>query len=181
MRNSSAKSSQKSSHKRAVRAAAVCVAVLGLFGTACSGSSGSDNKGGKDEKDGNSSVSQGGGKTDADQAVAWRKCLRDNGVDMPEPKAGRDEAGITVDRKNAGAMKKAIKACKDKAPRNGPGSEVSQKEKDQRIKLAKCLRKHGVDMPVPKGDVAGALPMPKNPTEKKKLEKAHKACGSEIR
>ncbi|GAA2069715.1 hypothetical protein GCM10009801_19790 [Streptomyces albiaxialis] len=164
---------RRSSAPRSVAAAVACVAVLGLLGTACSDSSG--------EKDTKDSAAQGGGKTEEDQAVAWRKCLRDNGVDMPEPKSGEEQAGITVDRKNQGAMKKAIDACKDKAPKNGPGSPLTQKEKDELVARAKCLRKHGVDVPVPKEGQAAALPMPKTAAEKKKLEKAHKACGSEIR
>lgn len=170
------KSSAKPSQKCAVRAAVLCVAVLGLFGTACSGGSGSGKQEGKD------SVSQGGGNSDKDQAVVWRKCLRDNGVNMPEPKGNEDEGSVKIDKSGAAALKKAVKACKDKAPRNGPGSEMSQKDRDQRIKLATCLRKHGVDVPVPKdGAAQPALPVPKSAAEKKKLEKAHKACGSEIR
>ncbi|MFG3257305.1 hypothetical protein [Streptomyces sp. NPDC048172] len=167
---------RKSSMPPRLAAAVACVAVLGLFGTACSDSSGE--KGGKDGKD---SAAQGGGKTEADQAVEWRKCLRDNGVKMPEPKGDDAQAGVQVDRSNQGAMKKAIEACKDKAPKNGPGSPMSQKERDALVERTKCLRKHGVDVPVPKEGQAAALPRPKNAAEKKELAKAHKACGSETR
>ncbi|MCQ6248604.1 hypothetical protein [Streptomyces malaysiensis] len=158
-------------HRRLATAAA-CVAVLGLFGTACSDSSdGSDDKGSKD------STSQNSGRTDEDQTVAWTKCLRDNGVDIDMPKGdGQGMPGIRMTKENQATTKKAFQACKDKAPKNGPGSEMTQERKDAMVKYAKCMRENGIDMPVPEEGKMAALPMPSTAAEKKAHEKAAKAC-----
>lgn len=157
--------------RRSVVNIAVCVAALGLFGTACS--DGGDDDDSKDEKD---SSAQDTGKTDEDQAVAWRKCLRDNGVDIKEPKGSGVQEGIKVDKDNQAATQKAFKACQDKAPKNGPGSPMTQEKQDALVKYAKCMRKNGVDMPIPEKNKPQALPMPSTDAQKKAHEKANEAC-----
>ncbi|MGW7349898.1 hypothetical protein [Streptomyces sp. NPDC054784] len=165
---------ERAGRRRRLATAVVAVAVLGLFGTACSGDDGGD---GDEDTKGSSSTRDGGGKSDEDQAVAWRKCLRDNGVDMPEPKPGSNAApGLKMTKENQAATEKAFEACKDEAPKNGPGSEMTQEKKDALIEYAKCMRKQGVDMPIPKEGEAMALPAPSTPAEKKAYEKAGKAC-----
>ncbi|AXK37748.1 hypothetical protein DVA86_29205 [Streptomyces armeniacus] len=149
--------------------------VLVLAGTACSDGDGSD---GKDD-----AAASDTGKTDEDKAVAYRKCLRDNGMDISEPKPGKKKEAVTVDGGNKATMEKAFKACKDKAPNGGPGGEPSQADKDKAIKFAKCMRENGWNMPDPKFEegAARAMPAPKTAAEKKKFEKANKACGGEFR
>ncbi|MER5942470.1 hypothetical protein ABT121_34800 [Streptomyces sp. NPDC001928] len=156
---------------RSIAAAVVVVAALGLFGTACS-----DSKDGSGDKD-SASNAQDGGRTDEDQAVAWRKCLRENGMEIDEPKPGSEgEPGIKVDAANKDVTTKAFEACKDKAPKNGPGSEMTQEKKDALVKYAKCMREQGIDMPIPKDGQAMALPAPTTDAQKKAYEKASKAC-----
>ncbi|WP_367124732.1 hypothetical protein [Streptomyces phytohabitans] len=162
--------------RRRLATAVVAVAVLGLFGTACSGGDDDGDEGGGKDTKGSSSTRDGGG-SDEDQAVAWRKCLRDNGVDMPEPKPGSNAApGLEMTKENQAATEKAFEACKDEAPKNGPGSEMTQEKKDALIEYATCMREQGVDMPIPKEGEAMALPAPSTPAEKKAYEKAGKAC-----
>ncbi|MCJ0873447.1 hypothetical protein [Streptomyces sp. AP-93] len=125
---------------------------LTLFVTACTGGAGgSDGK--KDEKNDSSNSSGtggsgGGGGADADNALKMRKCLRENGVDMPDPKPGEDPRGMTL---GAGTDQEVLKKAMDKCGMKGPGSggEVSQAEKDKALKQAKCMRDNGFDMPDP--------------------------------
>ncbi|MFJ6573354.1 hypothetical protein ACIQNU_38675 [Streptomyces sp. NPDC091292] len=171
--------SQPSVRKRPGRAsrrlaAASCLAVLALFGTACS-------DGGGGVKD---SGSAGGAKNGADEALEYRKCLRANGLDMPEPVAGGDDApGIPLggDGNSKATVEKALKACEDKVPAGGADSEESQADKDKQLKYRKCMREHGQDMPDPKEGEAQALPQPKSDAEAKEFQKAGKACEGELR
>ncbi|NEE39906.1 hypothetical protein G3M53_82760, partial [Streptomyces sp. SID7982] len=71
-------------------------------------------------KDGGSA--SGSKKTEEDQALEHRKCLREQGLDIPEPKPGENGMGVTIDGGSMGKekMEKAFKACEDKAVGDGP-------------------------------------------------------------
>ncbi|MFK4206578.1 hypothetical protein [Streptomyces sp. NPDC030920] len=158
---------------RGAVAACLVAAVVVLSATACSG-------------DGNGSGSKGGGsasgnkKTEEDQALEHRKCLREQGLDVAEPKPGEDGRGITIGGggKSRKEMEKAFKACQDKGVGGGP-KELTQAEKDKAVAFARCMRKNGFDMPDPKfdGGAMQAAPMMK-PKDMKKFEKANAACES---
>ncbi|MFF7181975.1 hypothetical protein [Streptomyces sp. NPDC008121] len=155
-------------------AAATGLAALSLLTTACT-ADGGDKAGG-----GSETVSDEGKK--ADQALEHRKCLREQGLDVPEPKPGEEGVGLTIggDGMSKEKMEKAFKACRDKGGA-GMGKELTQADKDKMIKYAQCMRKNGVDMPDPTfgggGAMAEARPMPQG-AEKEKFDKANKACES---
>ncbi|WP_405550245.1 hypothetical protein OG215_35750 [Streptomyces globisporus] len=159
------------SRGRSLAAACALAAALALTATACSGD-------GDGTKDGGSA--SGTKKTKEDQALEHRKCLREQGLDIPEPKPGENGMGVTIDGGSMGKekMEKAFKACEDKAVGGGP-KELSQAEKDKMVAFARCMRKNGFDMPDPKfdGGKGQALPELKS-QDMKKLEKANKACES---
>ncbi|MFD5146596.1 hypothetical protein [Streptomyces sp. NPDC058401] len=125
---------------------------LTLFVTACTGGAGgSDGKKDENKDSSNSSATGGsgsGGGADADNALKMRKCLRDNGVDAPDPKPGEDPRGMTL---GAGADQEVVKKAMEKCGMSGPGSggEMSQADKDKALKQAKCMRDNGFDMPDP--------------------------------
>ncbi|MFJ7209889.1 hypothetical protein ACIQWR_41030 [Streptomyces sp. NPDC098789] len=122
---------------------------MALFVTACAGGvGGSDGK--KDDKKESSNSASGGGDSgaDADKALKTRKCLRDNGIDAPDPKPGEDPRGMTLGAGGGDpeAMKKAFEKCGLQAPGSG---EIPQATKDKALKTAKCMRDHGFDMKDP--------------------------------
>lgn len=154
-------------------AAAVSIAALALLTTACT----ADGGGKKDAA--SESVSDEGKK--ADQALEHRKCLREQGLDVPEPKPGEEGVGLTIggDGMSKEKMEKAFKACQGKGGA-GMGKEPTQAEKDKMIKYAQCMRKNGFDMPDPtfgEGGMTAARPIPQG-EQAKKFEKANKACES---
>ncbi|WP_256107222.1 hypothetical protein [Streptomyces sp. ODS05-4] len=118
----------------------------------------------------------------ADQALEHRRCLREQGLDVPEPKPGEEGVGLTIggDGMSKEKMEKAFKACRGKGGA-GMGRELTQADKDKMIEYARCMRKNDVDMPDPTfeggGAVAPARPMPQG-AEKEKFDKANKACES---
>ncbi|MDT9692310.1 hypothetical protein Q5762_29080 [Streptomyces sp. P9(2023)] len=156
-------------------AAAASIAALCLLTTACTADNG--------KADGASeSVSDEGKK--ADQALEHRKCLREQGLDVPEPKPGEEGVGLTIggDGMSKEKMEKAFKACQGKGGA-GLGKEPTQAEKDKMIKYAQCMRKNGFDMPDPTfggGGMTAARPIPQG-EQAKKFEKANKACESVTR
>lgn len=156
--------------RRSLAAACLLATTVVLSATACSGGGGT--------KDGGSASTT--KKTKEDQALEHRKCLREQGLDIPEPKPGGNGMGVTIDGGSKGRkeMERAFKACQDKAVGGGP-KELTQAEKDKMVAFARCMRKNGFDMPDPKfeGGMAQAMPAMK-PQEMKKFEKANKACES---
>ncbi|MEU9672052.1 hypothetical protein AB0D92_00740 [Streptomyces parvus] len=159
------------SRGRSLAAACALAAALTLTATACSGDGGGTKDGGS---------ASGGEKTKEDQALEHRTCLREQGLDIPEPKPGQDGMGLTVDGGSMSKekMEKAFKACEDKAVGGGP-KELSQAEKDKMVAYARCMRQNGFDMPDPKfdGGAMQAAPALKS-KDMKKFEKANKACES---
>lgn len=160
---------------------------LTLFVTACTGGAGSsDGKDGKDgKKDGSSSNSAsgggggGGGGADADKALKVRKCLRDNGIDAPDPEPGQDPRGMTLGGgSDPEAVKKAFEKCGLDAP--GSGSGPSQETKDKALKTAKCMRGKGFDMPDPEfnGNAMSGIAIPEG-ADKQAFMDAMNQCGSE--
>lgn len=112
-------------------------------------------------------------------ALKYAKCMRENGIDMPDP-AGPDGATIALALPDAAdgmeQMNRAIEACKSfqpKAPQMTP--EQRQAATDKALELAKCMRKHGVDMPDPTTDGASAS-MPGVSADDPTFEAAAKAC-----
>ncbi|WP_329590218.1 hypothetical protein OG298_18315 [Streptomyces sp. NBC_01005] len=155
---------------RGVVAACLVATAVVLSATACSG----DGSGTK-----SSGTASGSKKTDEDQALEHRKCLREHGLDVAEPKPGEDSRGITIGNggKSKTEMEKAFKACQDKAVGGGP-KELTQAQKDKMLAFARCMRKNGIDMPDPKFDGGMAQAPAVQQKDMKKFEKANAACES---
>jgi hypothetical protein len=84
----------------------------------------------------------------ADQALAYARCLRTHGVDVPDPDP--NNPGIALPKSSSGkqSVQAALQACRDQAPPklltgNDPGSQ------DHDLAIARCLRAHGVNVPDP--------------------------------
>ena len=87
----------------------------------------------------------------ADQLQQYAKCMRDNGVDVPDPAADGTfggGAGNKIDR-DSPAFTKAMDACKQHLPGGGDLSTLDPELIDQLRKVTQCLRDNGVDVPDP--------------------------------
>ena len=92
----------------------------------------------------------------AQQAVRFAKCMRDNGVsDFPDPGASGKFTidgivnGSSLDLSTP-AFKQAMSACKDLEPAGFTGSKRSSQEQHAALKFAKCMRENGLpDFPDP--------------------------------
>jgi hypothetical protein len=124
----------------------------------------------------------------------FAKCMRDHGVDMPDPQF-TDGGGGALVKVNGGAsaadsetVEKAQQACQsimedvvgDIDAQLSP--EEQERMKQQALDFAKCMRDHGVDMPDPQFGEGGRVSIqmggkgmdPNDP----KFEDAQKACGA---
>jgi hypothetical protein len=153
---------------------AVLAAALSM--AACGGAGGSPNRA-VASLNGHTTTTAKAGKGDKksfeDGMLEYARCMRQHGVDMPDP-VFKDTGGggggfaVSASPKEGGgsgrpddtAMKAAASACQpimDKAQQNAPRPSPAEeaKMKDQALKFARCMRQHGVDMPDPTFDGNG--------------------------
>jgi cytochrome c551/c552 len=84
----------------------------------------------------------------ADMAVKFAQCMRENGVDVADPRPGQPLI-IKGDRNDTAKIRAAQEACKEFAPPQEGGGPQAGDDLDRQAKLAECLRRHGVDVADP--------------------------------
>ena len=136
-------------------AALGAVLALALAIAACSG--GGDKGEGVARLDGDkvtATTSPGNsGKDFKQQMLAYARCLRQHGVDMPDPKIDANgrmamqlPAGVGPDDPK---FKVADQACKQYAP-SGEPEKVDPQVQQQMLAYARCMRQQGINIPDPK-------------------------------
>jgi len=140
-------------------AVALGTTVLALAGAAACGRSPANN-----------GIASAGGKGSAtahpttsvdpvEQGREFAQCMRDHGVDMPDPQTAEGGSGdgggvrITVSGGPNSNMNGAMNACKDKLPNGGVPPSANPEDQEKLRQYAQCMRDHGVtDMPDPGAD-----------------------------
>jgi hypothetical protein len=121
--------------KKSLATAVLLAAVLSL--TAC-GSPGNPNAG----------LPSGTATNPADRAVAFAQCMRQHGVQVPDPNP--QSSGLSIPGNvDQGTLNAAEQACAKYDIKRGASGETPA-EQDRNLKLAKCLRQHGLNVPDPK-------------------------------
>jgi hypothetical protein len=87
-----------------------------------------------------------------DWQLAFASCMRDEGVDLPDP--GKDGSGAAISLGDADpeAFTAASKTCTDKlgAPPAPSSGDVPVSDRfDDQLTMAECFREHGIDVPDP--------------------------------
>jgi hypothetical protein len=119
--------------KKSLLSVAILAAVLSLT-TAC-GSSGNPQAGASPSSN------------PADRAVVFAQCMRQHGVQVSDPNQG---GGVSVPGNvDAGTLNTAREACAKYDVKTG-GAGESAAQQDRNLKLAACLRRHGLNVPDPK-------------------------------
>jgi hypothetical protein len=117
------------------------------------------------------------------QLRAYAKCMRENGVDMPDPdgdgvlRAPAVKAGSPIDKK----METASEKCLPLLPADVGGAPQKMTPEDlaKARALAKCMRENGVpEYPDPDPET-GAFALPEKQLDVTKLQAAGKKCGGE--
>jgi len=151
---------------------AACALVLGACGSSNNGSGGAD---------------------DEQRGLQFARCMRDHGVDMPDPTSSskgnftfhvrtRGRPGAGGQGPAPAKFNGAIQACRKYAPNGGkpPSAAQQQEMRDRALRFAQCMRAHGVDFPDPKsgpggGVVIGGPGSTFNPSSPS-FQRAQKAC-----
>lgn len=119
-----------------------------------------------------------------DGALAFAACMRDHGVDMPDPKVtsdGKIQLQGLQDGKGPApeVFEQAQKACQSKLRAGAEGMSPADRRQaaEQGLKFARCMREHGVDFPDPNAD--GSIMLEKGSAadpESTAFRRAEKAC-----
>ncbi len=186
-------------HRRFRTLVAPAALALGLLATACGGSPNASADGVASAGH-RSAARKAPDKKGADSQQAgldFAKCMRDHGVDMPDPVAsegGRVMIGDGPVRGSAGVLTElpagfeaADNACRhflEDLIGDGPGP-IDPKEQDRALKFARCMRDNGVEMPDPDfsgGGVHITVGGPGGPgaisVDSAAFQAAQTACGS---
>jgi hypothetical protein len=126
------------------------------------------------------SSSSGNSRTSADeqqkdQELKYVECLRKNGMKIADPVDGRYDLDNS-DSKDP-KSKAALAACAQYAP-SQERDEFSAEEQDAMVKMAQCMRKHGIKVqdPPKNPNVAVGVPSGTSPEE---FEKVQQICRKE--
>jgi hypothetical protein len=185
--------------KRTFTTTLVALALAGLLG-ACSKASGSDDGGpaslGPDATTTRSNNSRGGREASAaemqDAILDYAKCMRDHGVNIPDPEIGEDgSVGDMPDLRETGASQDTISAaeaaCQPILDAVNPGGDQPDPQEiaqtlDQMIAVTGCMRTKGYDMADPRvGDngeiiASGGLPRDASQEQLDQQQADIKAC-----
>jgi hypothetical protein len=135
--------------------------MLGLGAAACGGSPDSGGvatlggDGAGDQQTGGSGTAR---KDPQEAALEFAKCMREHGVDMPDPEVdsqGRIRVTVRAGRGQADPKKlnEAQQACGHLMGGGGDGpGKLDPKAQDAMLAFARCMREHGIDMPDPTGN-----------------------------
>jgi hypothetical protein len=127
---------------------------LGLAVGACGG--GGDKNNGVASLDGGTATptTSPGGSSDPQQAaLAYARCLRQHGIDLPDPTF--DAQGRMAQQLPRGVgpddpkFKAADQACQQYAP-GGEPEKVDPQTQQQMLAYARCMRQHGINIADPK-------------------------------
>lgn len=90
---------------------------------------------------------------DADRQLKFAQCMRENGVDMPDPdpaEKGRVRIGGGDD---PGKAQAAMEKCRQFLPGGGEGRKLNPEQAEQMREMARCMRENGVpNFPDPGAD-----------------------------
>ncbi|HZN71633.1 MAG TPA: hypothetical protein VFC00_08105 [Micromonosporaceae bacterium] len=98
--------------------------------------------------------------TDEEKLRQFAQCMRDNGVDMPDPQT--DGGGrIRIDRGQLGDVDRdkamaAMEKCRHLMPNGGARPQLSAEDQEKLRQFAQCMRDNGVpDFPDPDPNAGG--------------------------
>ncbi len=172
------------------------LAALALTTAACGG--GKDDGSGVASLSGSSSTTEkvrpAGGGTAAsgvsaefeDAMVAFAKCMRENGVDFPDPGSGGGlmigpDSDIDPQSPEFKAAEAECKPILDEAEKSmpKPSEEEMAKMRDQMLAFAKCMRGEGIDFPDPEFGEGGRMKAPVGDHDDPDFKKAEEKCSKE--
>ena len=89
-----------------------------------------------------------------EQIRQFAGCMREHGVDMPDPEPGPGGLGMVGGSGvfNDPDFRTAFEACRTKLPNGGEPPKLNPDQLERYREFAGCMREHGVDVPDPDPD-----------------------------
>jgi hypothetical protein len=129
-----------------------------------------------------------------DALLAYARCMREHGVDMPDPQFDESDGKFNVqigvqggkpaDKKTVDAAQQACQHFMEGVAFGpGKGGEVDQETQEKLLAFARCMREHDIDFPDPQFDgsrviVGGGTSGPAFDPNSQKFKNAQDACRS---
>jgi hypothetical protein len=139
--------------------------------------------------------------------LEFAKCMREHGIDMPDPTFSENGGGVAVQIGGPGQepgtgpdpkdLEAANKECQQFLEKAGtgfepPSPEDQRKMQEQALEFSKCMREHGIDIPDPQFSTGGggfnvsigsedgeASDVPLPDFDSDEFQAASEACGQE--
>jgi hypothetical protein len=119
--------------------------------------------------------------------LQFAQCMRDHGVNMPDPTFSEGGARVTMHQEKGSdpdKQREAEKACQKYQDQVKPppmSEEQEKKMKQAALKNAQCMRDHGIDFPDPQFGEGGRMTQKIGPSsgidpQSQKFQDAMKAC-----
>lgn len=127
-----------------------------------------------------------------DTLLEFAACMREHGVDMPDPQVGSNgemsfSIGAGPGKLDRSQLQDAQEACQDLMPTGlGKPGDIPQEQRDAMLAFAQCMREHGIDMPDPQFETGGMVMIggpdedgagPKFDPRSEEFQAAEEACG----
>ncbi len=167
--------------------APTAVLLVGVMAVGGCGGSGSSDGSAVDVGPVNSGVSAVGGQAMVDAQLAFARCMRKQGIDFPDP----GSRGMGFDPRSQGIseerLKEAEEGCRPEAkaiadaapPRD---AERLEDDRDATLRLARCMRDQGQDVPDPvSGEGGTSISVPPDAKTNPQFEQAFEKCEQFLR
>lgn len=96
--------------------------------------------------------------TNEEFQLAFAECMREQGIDMPDPGSG----GSQIEAGSGAGFQEAAATCFDKLgepPAGSGGARPSEEQHQIFLDMAACFREHGLDVPDPAPGESLTVPM----------------------
>lgn len=110
-----------------------------------------------------------------DQMQKFAQCLREHGMNASADPQGHGVQIQGQGKEGKGQMDAATKACRSYAP-NKDINPNDPKVRDRMLKMAQCMRAHGVNMPDPQPGQGLMIQDSGGTADHAKVDKANQAC-----
>jgi len=121
-----------------------------------------------------------GGSGRMQQALAYARCMRQHGIDVPDPQISGDMIlqDLGDNDENDPKFKAANQACRQHQPGGDQAQRPDPQQQQRMLAFARCMRQHGINLPDPQisgNDITQQLPRGLDPDDPK-LRAAQQAC-----
>ena len=119
-----------------------------------------------------------------DAALAYARCMRKNGAEVPDPDAkGLFEISPGTKMPDEEAMKTADAACRtEREAMQGSMGEPDKDFEEKALKMSRCMREQGIEMPDPKQNEGGKTSVEIDPDQidDPAFRKAQTTCSKQV-